>query len=349
MGIFCTGEILLLSPSRSHPLKTQSRNPNPDLQIEKRVITILQLNNTSQVFLKRTLRPTYALTQATPKSGFLDPNWNRSVPIWPGMAMMKTTGVAYPENAQSYASVSTTLTSGSNGVNVNTFTGAGTVNVASSANFANSGSVQVATSTGQAVITYTGSTGTTLTGAQTVYGTGTLATGGVVTQQTDIIAPPSYTATGFPTGSEAAFTLVNMTGIPQGLCANYIGGDGMDELITQGVNATAVWVLGPDAEMEVDAPAFDPTMNWATADPGTGVDVLIYARGANLAVNNGLNGIAGALNTYGLQGQLVLSSDANKNPWPVAKLISVNTTTSITIGGLAPVDVIGSTSGALNA
>lgn len=42
--------------------------------------------------LKRTLRPLYAWTQATPKSVFLDTAWDRSYPIWPGMVLMKTTG-----------------------------------------------------------------------------------------------------------------------------------------------------------------------------------------------------------------------------------------------------------------
>lgn len=46
----------------------------------------------ANAYIKRTLRPTYAFTQATPKSAFLDPNWNKSVDIYPGMALMKTAG-----------------------------------------------------------------------------------------------------------------------------------------------------------------------------------------------------------------------------------------------------------------
>jgi hypothetical protein len=42
--------------------------------------------------IKRTLRPLYAWTQATPKSVFLDPAWDRSINIWPGMVLMRTTG-----------------------------------------------------------------------------------------------------------------------------------------------------------------------------------------------------------------------------------------------------------------
>lgn len=43
-------------------------------------------------YIKRTIRPTYAFTQSTPKSAFLDPAWDNSVPIFPGMALMKTSG-----------------------------------------------------------------------------------------------------------------------------------------------------------------------------------------------------------------------------------------------------------------
>lgn len=44
--------------------------------------------------IKRTLRPLYAWTQATPKSVFLDPAHDRdtSPPIYPGMVLMRTTG-----------------------------------------------------------------------------------------------------------------------------------------------------------------------------------------------------------------------------------------------------------------
>ncbi len=44
------------------------------------------LANVSQ---KRTIRPLYAQTQATPWAGYLDPSWNRLVDIWPGMVMTK--------------------------------------------------------------------------------------------------------------------------------------------------------------------------------------------------------------------------------------------------------------------
>lgn len=49
----------------------------------------------SKAYIKRTIRPLYGWTQATPKSCFLDPAWDRSVDIWPGMCMMKTQGENY--------------------------------------------------------------------------------------------------------------------------------------------------------------------------------------------------------------------------------------------------------------
>lgn len=49
----------------------------------------------NQSYLKRTIRPIYGWTQATPKSQLLDPMFDATVagvPIYPGMAMMKTSG-----------------------------------------------------------------------------------------------------------------------------------------------------------------------------------------------------------------------------------------------------------------
>jgi hypothetical protein len=45
--------------------------------------------------IRRTIRPLYGWSQATPKSCFLDPAWDRSVDIYPGMAMMRTSGENY--------------------------------------------------------------------------------------------------------------------------------------------------------------------------------------------------------------------------------------------------------------
>lgn len=48
----------------------------------------------AKAHIKRTIRPLYGWTQSTPKSQFLDPAWNNAVPIYPGMAMMRTAGEA---------------------------------------------------------------------------------------------------------------------------------------------------------------------------------------------------------------------------------------------------------------
>ena len=46
----------------------------------------------SKAYLKRTLRMLYGMDQSTPKDQKLDPAWDRSTPIWPGMVAMKTKG-----------------------------------------------------------------------------------------------------------------------------------------------------------------------------------------------------------------------------------------------------------------
>ena len=173
----------------------------------------------------RTLRINYGWTQTTPKAVYLDPAWNRSVPIWPGMVAMKTLGAGGPN-----------------------------------------------------------------------------------------------------------YTLINGVGYPAGLIANYIGGDGVDELAYSGINAMGVWVLGPDAEFQVLAPAFDASLAWT--DPGNGTDLLISARTVNAGVIGGLNGSGGPLGTFGLQGQLVPAGTAGASVDPIALLISVDSATQITIGGL---------------
>jgi len=43
----------------------------------------------ANVSVQRTIRPLYAFTQATPYAGFLDPAWDKSVDIYPGMVMAK--------------------------------------------------------------------------------------------------------------------------------------------------------------------------------------------------------------------------------------------------------------------
>jgi hypothetical protein len=176
----------------------------------------------SNDYVKRTIRPLYSWTQATPKSCFLDPAWTRAIPIWPGMGFIRTGGD---------------------------------------------------------LVTLAGATSGQMGGK----------TMSAVAAQT-----PVY-----------------------GLGALYVGGDGIDELLYAGINAFAVWLLGPDAEFEILAPAFDATQTWTDPSDGSGSALVgVSLSGAN-------------------QGMLV--------PWvagstsaPVGRLLKVNSATKLTIGGLTP-------------
>lgn len=188
----------------------------------------------SNDYVKRTIRPLFAWTQATPKPCFLDPAWTRAIPIWPGMGFMRTGGdLVAPVGANSTQMGGKTMTGAA----------------------------------------HTGNAGSDVT-ANTV---------------------PVY-----------------------GLGALYVGGDGIDELLYAGINAFACWVLGPDAEFEILAPAFDATATWT--DPADGSGSALVA--VSTATSN--------------QGMLV-PAVANGNTTttaPVARLLKVNSSTKITIGGL---------------
>lgn len=113
-------------------------------------------------------------------------------------------------------------------------------------------------------------------------------------------------------------TLLNASGTPYGLASFFMAPKlGIDEITEQGVNACAVWVMGPDAEFEVLAPAFDTTASWV--DPGNGTTALVYA------YVNGAN-----------QGQLCPSTGTagTVSAQPVARLLQVASTSKIRIGGL---------------
>jgi len=111
-------------------------------------------------------------------------------------------------------------------------------------------------------------------------------------------------------------TLIDATGHPYGLCANYIGGDGIDEITEQGVNAMAVWTLDTSAEFEILDPAFDSTLSWV--EPTNGTLSLVYAQ------------TAGAT-----RGKLVPAGTSGATSRPVARLIKVVSSTKIIIGGLS--------------
>lgn len=110
---------------------------------------------------------------------------------------------------------------------------------------------------------------------------------------------------------------------PYGLAAFMEGVPNVESEISNqgGVNACAVWVLSPDAEFQILAPAFDSTATWL--DPGTGAPALVYAyltgakRGQLCPVGAGTVG----------------TTITDK---PVARLLKVDSASKITIGGLDP-------------
>jgi len=93
---------------------------------------------------------------------------------------------------------------------------------------------------------------------------------------------------------------------------------GIREITDQGINATAAWVLGPDSEFQVDAPAFDSSLTWT--DPGgtnsTPTLIAAYASGAK-------------------RGQLCPVGTAGATTAAFARLLEVKSPTTIVIGGLA--------------
>jgi hypothetical protein len=203
-------------------------------------------------YIKRTIRPLYSWTQATPKPVFLDPGWTRAVPIWPGMGFIRTGG------------------------DLVTLAGANSAQMGKSM-YGNTG---------------TSNNGSYLTSAGTAY--------------------PCY-----------------------GLGGLYVGGDGVDELLYAGINAFAVWVLGPDAEFEILAPAFDTTSTW-TDPPASGTAAYPGGPLIGVALQNtsGANGTG--LGTGTLQGQLVPWSSSTSISTPICRLLKVNSSTKLTIGGLDP-------------
>ncbi|HEY6019042.1 MAG TPA: hypothetical protein VIY48_03855 [Candidatus Paceibacterota bacterium] len=56
---------------------------------------MFRLNSFTNVTQKRTLRPLYAQSQATPYGGFLSPSWTKAVDIYPGMVMAKLAGEVF--------------------------------------------------------------------------------------------------------------------------------------------------------------------------------------------------------------------------------------------------------------
>ena len=56
---------------------------------------MFRINSITNVTQKRTIRPLYAQSQATPYGGFLSPAWTKAVDIYPGMCMAKLAGEVF--------------------------------------------------------------------------------------------------------------------------------------------------------------------------------------------------------------------------------------------------------------
>jgi Tfp pilus assembly protein PilV len=131
--------------------------------------------------------------------------WSQTETIANGAAITQTTAVTATESKgnityslqaeyewtsiQTGTTGSTTIASGSNNVALPV----ATINVASTSNFATSGSAKVTTSAGTQAVSYTGITSTSLTGVSG--GTGTMSTGGAVVQRT---SKPNLCTSGTP-------------------------------------------------------------------------------------------------------------------------------------------------------
>jgi hypothetical protein len=120
--------------------------------------------------------------------------------------------------------------------------------------------------------------------------------------------------------------------LPAGFIAQFVGGNGVDELLEAGINAIGVWQLGPDAEFEVLAPAFDPTQSWGETTAGQDVLVAVSVSGLNQGQLVPVGGASSlTLSGTGTSGgsSFTVSSKA------VARLVQVESPSSIIIGGLA--------------
>lgn len=120
----------------------------------------------------------------------------------------------------------TTVASGSNGVVLSTFTGSGTLDVASTAGWPISGTIYLPTF--DAVLTYTGTSGgNSFTGVTTVSGSGTLATGNAV-DGTLLTGVTTVSGSGTFVTGQVIYQLEPMTGGG----TFFSGGTGVDSVTT---------------------------------------------------------------------------------------------------------------------
>lgn len=127
------------------------------------------------------------------------------------------------------------------------------------------------------------------------------------------------------TGAADYVTLLDATGVPFGLASDYIApGYGIDAVGDSGINATGAWVLGPDDEFEILAPAFDSEATWTFPTDGTAL--LVHAYTGASSSDRGVLCPAGA---------------TGASTKPVARAISRPATDRLIIGGLGQSTVYG--------
>lgn len=122
----------------------------------------------------------------------------------------------------------TTVSAISNGVDVSTFTGSGSLFLTDSTHITAGPRIRVATSGGFAEIKFTGNTSNTLTGCTTLTGSGTLSTGGLAAQS----------------NTDATITNAIAAGMPITRLANSAAGSNNHELSTTTVTALMSYVTG---------------------------------------------------------------------------------------------------------
>lgn len=243
-------------------------------------------------------------------------------------------GHGYPGNnlnGSFFASTQTTVAVGSNGTDLGSFVGAGTLNVASTTGFPTSGSIVVAASftgvPGFARVTYTGKGGTTFTGCTMISPiSAVVSTGGGVGDATNPVAGLSalWLNTGGGIGGAGHLLVVWSGTDQQGYCILDAGTLG-SSLTTVGTTTAA----GP-------APTF------LTAGPGAGlclgnIDIapsaLFATSGASVAQGTGSNTVAvgawavnssGVLSTNTLTGTITTSVHLNST-FGTLQIIRVNT------------------------
>lgn len=120
-------------------------------------------------------------------------------------------------------------------------------------------------------------------------------------------------------GAAEYVTLVDATGLPAGLAADYCApGIGIDPITESGINAFSMWVLSPGDEFEILAPAFDSAASWTFPTDGTALLVHAYT---------GASGSA--------RGKLAPAGASNITTKPVAQAIARPATDRLIIRALS--------------